>query len=284
MAWHISEDMAAFDAAAGRFLLSDPVIHTQQLTVIQQLRSRGSSAFGSDSPVLAWWVSERDAVEGVFVQTPPWPVLCTRVPAEAAADLADALVARGRTAEHFSAAEETATAFAARWTELTGTLAQVHERIRLYRLGTFTPPKGIDGRARTATRDDRDLCIRMFHGFRDELGGGPQDIPGTVDDRLAFGGITLWDVDGVAVALAAMNHPVAGAARIGPVYTPPEFRRNGYAAGATAARTTAALDDGATEVLLFTDLANPTSNAVYQRLGYEAVQDRVVLRFAATDE
>ncbi|MEV4678910.1 GNAT family N-acetyltransferase, partial [Actinomadura sp. NPDC049382] len=68
-------------------------------------------------------------------------------------------------------------------------------------------------------------------------------------------------------------------ARIAPVYTPDEHRRRGYGAAVTAAATRAALDVGAEDVVLFTDLANPTSNGVYRRIGYRPVEDRVVLSF-----
>jgi predicted GNAT family acetyltransferase len=67
--------------------------------------------------------------------------------------------------------------------------------------------------------------------------------------------------------------------RLGPVYTPPEHRGRGYGAAVTAAVSHAALDAGASYVVLFTDLANPTSNALYRRLGYQPVEDRVVLEF-----
>jgi predicted GNAT family acetyltransferase len=67
--------------------------------------------------------------------------------------------------------------------------------------------------------------------------------------------------------------------RVGYVYTPPELRGRGYAGAATAAVSRAALEDGVAGVLLFTDLANPTSNALYQRLGYRPVEDRVILTF-----
>ncbi|NEA23957.1 GNAT family N-acetyltransferase, partial [Actinomadura bangladeshensis] len=62
-------------------------------------------------------------------------------------------------------------------------------------------------------------------------------------------------------------------------YTPAEHRRRGYGAAVTAAATTGALDAGADDVVLFTDLANPTSNGVYRRIGYRPVQDRVILVF-----
>jgi predicted GNAT family acetyltransferase len=67
--------------------------------------------------------------------------------------------------------------------------------------------------------------------------------------------------------------------RIGPVYTPPEFRGAGYASAVTAELSLRALEAGAAEVLLYTDLDNPVSNSIYQRIGYRAVEDRVVLAF-----
>jgi GNAT superfamily N-acetyltransferase len=69
--------------------------------------------------------------------------------------------------------------------------------------------------------------------------------------------------------------------RVGPVYTPPELRGHGYASAVTAAVSRQALDAGAAQVLLFTDLANPVSNAIYQRIGYRPVEDRTVLAFSA---
>jgi predicted GNAT family acetyltransferase len=100
-----------------------------------------------------------------------------------------------------------------------------------------------------------------------------------VDERLGYGGITVWEAGGVPVSLAGRTRVVAGMVRVAPVYTPPEMRGRGYVGAATAAVSQAALDAGVREVVLYTDLANPTSNALYQRLGYRPVEDRVVLSF-----
>ena len=102
-----------------------------------------------------------------------------------------------------------------------------------------------------------------------------------VDDRLSYGGLTLWEVDGSAVSLAGINRPAAGVVRVGPVYTPPGHRQRGYGGAVTTAVSRAALDTGADEIVLFTDLANPTSNALYQRLGYRPVEDFVWLSFGS---
>ena len=97
-----------------------------------------------------------------------------------------------------------------------------------------------------------------------------------MDDRFSYGGFTLWEAAGQPVSLAGLSRPVAGQARLGPVYTPPGLRGRGYGGAVTWAVSRAALDAGITGVVLFTDLANPTSNALYQRLGYRPVADRTV--------
>ena len=90
----------------------------------------------------------------------------------------------------------------------------------------------------------------------------------------------MWEVDGVPVAQATARPVVAGMSRIGPVYTPPEHRRHGYGAAVTAAASRWALGAGARCVVLFTDATNPTTNALYPRLGYRYRHDAVMLEFA----
>jgi predicted GNAT family acetyltransferase len=130
-----------------------------------------------------------------------------------------------------------------------------------------------------ATSADRALLESWSAAFAEEVGDSPGRPADLVDERLSYGGLTLWEADGAPVSLGGRHRPAAGAVRVSPVYTPAEHRRQGYAGAVTAAVSQAALDAGADHVVLFTDLANPTSNALYQRLGYRPVEDRVVLRF-----
>jgi predicted GNAT family acetyltransferase len=74
---------------------------------------------------------------------------------------------------------------------------------------------------------------------------------------------------------------IAGMVRIAPVYTPPEHRCCGYGAAATAAVSQTAVDAGAQEVVVFTDLANPASNTIHQRIGYQPLDDYLVVSFKA---
>jgi predicted GNAT family acetyltransferase len=135
------------------------------------------------------------------------------------------------------------------------------------------------GAARVAAAADRDLLESWLAAFRRESAdlGGPGQ--GMAEDRISYGGLTLWEAGGAAVSLAGFSRPAEGVVRLGPVYTPPDHRGRGYGGAVTAAVSQAALDAGAAHVVLFTDLANPTSNTLYRRLGYWPVEDRVVLKF-----
>jgi predicted GNAT family acetyltransferase len=94
----------------------------------------------------------------------------------------------------------------------------------------------------------------------------------------------LWeDPGGTVVSVGGHTAAAAGVARVGPVYTPPPCRRRGYGAAVTAYVTQLALDSGADGCMLYTDLANPTSNAIYQEIGYRPLGDVLQLRFVRDD-
>lgn len=82
--------------------------------------------------------------------------------------------------------------------------------------------------------------------------------------RLEYGGLVLWEVDGVPVSMAGRTQALAGICKVAPVYTPPQQRAHGYGTAVTAAATRHAVDTGAPEVLLFTDATNPVTNSIYQ--------------------
>jgi RimJ/RimL family protein N-acetyltransferase len=258
------------------------VLHTVELTAAETLQARGIAAFGSPGPLFGWWRPGDGPVTAAVLHTPPYPVLVTPLPAGAAPPLARGLLARGRALAGVNGEQTDSARFAAAWAELTGAGSRVLRRSRLYRLGTLTPlDPGPDGAARVATAADRDLLISWMAGFAAETGDSPGPGPAEVDDELSYGGLTLWEADGVPVSAAGFKRQAAGMTRIGPVYTPPGQRRQGYAAAVTTAVTRAALDAGADGVVLFTDLASAASNALYPRLGYQPVADRIMLGFAA---
>lgn len=281
MSWTTTHDLDAFTAAAGPCLRADPASHTVLLTAAASLAAAGLDRYGDGRPEFGWWRAPDGRVAGAYLATPPFPPLLSRMPAAAAAGLAGLRAAAGLPTSGVNAERAAAEAFAAAWTERTGQAATVVERNRLYRLGELAPPDPApSGYARAATGDDRDLLVDWTGRFHAESAGGAGDPARAVADRLAYGGATLWEDGGRPVSYAGVTRTVAGMVRVAPVYTPPPLRRRGYAAAATAAVSRAALAAGARDVLLFTDLANATSNALYRRLGYVPVEDHLVVSFA----
>jgi predicted GNAT family acetyltransferase len=292
MTWFSTGAVEEFLAEAGEFLRAERVRNTVILTVTENLRVKalaqpaaatsGGRLPGHEEPLFGWWRpdADRDHIRGAFMHTPEFPVLLTAMAEQAAADLAGELAATGRQVHGVNAEREAAEAFADAWRHRTGDAAKVHRLMRLFLLDELVEQEKPEGAPRLAAEQGRDLLIEWFGSFIREVGDpDTQDHAAAVDERLSYGGIIIWQEAGAPASIACVTRTVDKMARVGPVYTPPERRGRGYAGGATVAVSQAALDAGATDVVLYTDLANPTSNALYQRLGYRPVEDRLVLSF-----
>jgi predicted GNAT family acetyltransferase len=172
--------------------------------------------------------------------------------------------------------------FVPAWATETGAPSRLNHSLRMYRVDAVTAPQSVKGSARLANAGDGALLARWLTQFRAEAetDNAAEDVDLLVKRRLAHYKTWLWYVEGAPVSLAGCSHPAAGLARVGPVYTPTEHRRHGYGAAVTAHATQEALDTGADQVVLYTDLANPTSNAIYQGIGYLPDHDAEERSFA----
>ncbi|MDI3406143.1 GNAT family N-acetyltransferase [Streptomyces cavernicola] len=283
MHWRLTHDVHDFLARAGDFLRSRPVLHTLPLTVTETLRVRGAQAYGGGEPVFGF-LERAGEVRAAFFRTPPRRLSLTPLTLGEADALAARLAAAGHTLPGVIADRDTAEAFAGAWRRHAGAVPTLHQRERLYRLGTLTPPgPRPQGRARLAGAGDRDQLVRWHDDFAVAVGNAlPADSGTWADVRIAARRLTLWEAtDGAPVSMAGVTPAVGGQIRIGPVYTPAPLRGRGYAGAATYEASRAARAAGAAEVLLFTDLANPTSNGLYQRIGYRPVADFAVYDFVA---
>ncbi|MGI5376197.1 GNAT family N-acetyltransferase [Streptomyces sp. CA-251387] len=273
--WYCTQDLTGFLTHAGGFLRSRPDLHTVALTVTETLRTSGLRAYGDEAPVFG--VLELGGqVRAAYFRTPPHRLNVTPLTPDEADALAAHLVALDHSVPGVLAARETAEAFVAAWRRRAGGRGVVSQRQRLYRLGNLTVPQPLPaGRARPAGKADREQLVRWYHEFVEAVGDdAARNAAGWADSRIAYGGVTFWESeDGTPVSMAGVTPVVAGQIRIAPVYTPAHLRGRGYAGAVTAAVSRAALTSGVREVLLFTDLANPTSNSLYQRIGYRAVAD-----------
>jgi GNAT superfamily N-acetyltransferase len=280
--WRFSVDVRPYAERVWDLLAADPAANSVALTLIDHVRT--GRRWSAEDRLFGWYADGR-GVCGAVSMTAPYDLLLAAVPPPAMPELVDALRAHAMAVPGVVGAVPTVEEFAALWVAAAraagGTLrGERGMRQRLYRLDTLCPPAAPPGRAQLASAGDTVLVANWYAAFQREVGTVPVDVEPIARDAIEQGLIWLWrDPVGTPVALAAHTRIVASVARVGPVYSPPAGRRRGYGAAVTTACTEAALRAGAASVVLFTDLANPTSNAIYQRLGYLPVHDYLQIRF-----
>ena len=85
--------------------------------------------------------------------------------------------------------------------------------------------------------------------------------------------------NGIPVSMAGFTREMQTVVGVAFVYTPPYYREKGYATACVAKLSQLALDKGFKKCVLYTDLANPTSNSIYQKIGYRPICDSLMLKF-----
>lgn len=272
----------AFLDAVEPFLLRDEACHNLLLGIPARLAARGS---GAGAEVYLAAALDRDQVTAAAMMTPPyWPVLSQTTRPGAVSALAQDIARLRPAASGVGGPEAVVAEFVGLWRQLTGDESRrvLHERI--HRLEAVRPLQHVPGRLRRAGDADRGLLLDWLRAFGAEAfgadSGRPVGAETVLNERLGSPGegFVLWDDHGprcVAGYTGATRHGI----RIGPVYTPPEHRGRGYGTACVAELSRQLLESGRRFCMLFTDLANATSNRIYQRIGYEPVCDVAEYRF-----
>lgn len=214
----------------------------------------------------------------IAVMTPPHNLLLAggpRVPEAAVDALIDSLNLGDWSVPGVMAEKQLAGRFAARWSQRVGQSFQVRTLERLYELRQVIPPVNPPaGSLRRAMTEDEGLVARWLLAFMREAvrRDDPEEARKTAANRTASGDVFLWDDQG-PVSMAIRSRPTARGYTVSYVYTPPDLRGQGYASACVAALSQQLLDSGKLFCNLFTDLSNPTSNDIYQKIGYRPVCD-----------
>jgi predicted GNAT family acetyltransferase len=272
------DDPVEFLQAASPLLLEDEARHNLILGIAGTLR---------DSPELyperrLWLVEDGAEVVGAALRTPPFNLVLARPHGERAleqlaAELDDDLPG-------VTGAVPEVEAFAARWSDRAGKSAHTQMRQGVYSLERVEPAAAVRGAMRPAAAADRPLLLDLLRAFGSEAlhqeQADEERLARMVEHRLESGsaGFRLWD-DGGPVSLAGFGGGTPNGIRVGPVYTPPELRGRGYASALVAALSAELLARGRRFCFLYTDLANPTSNRIYERIGYRRVCESAEIRF-----
>jgi len=252
------------------FLMQKEAFNNLQISVLERVRQ----APGTWPDMLLAWIESGEGVLVVASRNAPKLVLSTAVRLEAIDLLAEKLSGSMGDFLGWQGPVEEARRFGRAWERLTGKPVRHRAEMRVFQLTQVNPVPFSPGSIRVATHEHRDLVIDWGQAFiRDaDVHDDPTQMPGIVDRLLALKAVYLW-VDGEPVSMAAAGSKTPNGTRINMVYTPRERRRSGYATSLVAALSKRLLGEGRRFCFLYTNLANPTSNAIYQRIGYRAVGD-----------
>ena len=271
--WVRAGSPAEFYDRCGPFLMASEAEHNLILGLGPGLVS-GQHPY-ADPIYLAWYEND-GAIIGYAFRTPPHKVSVSDVPLDAIPALVDDLASVYEAIPAVLGPKAPAHALAQAWVARHG--GDTHEcmRLRIHALSRVRDDlPNIPGRMRSGGPDDTDRVTAWLATFASETGIPDADPADRARSLIGTDALRLWVRDGEVVSMAATAGATETSVRVGYVYTPPEERGQGYATGLVAELTREALASGRRSAFLYTDLANPTSNAIYARIGYVPVRDVV---------
>jgi hypothetical protein len=282
-------------------LITEPGVFLERArAVLERDEARHNLAYGVAGTALAnpdvypefraWIVHAASAgsdVVGAALRTPPHNLIVLGTPAGGAIEALAAAV--DEKLPGVVGAIPEVDAFANAWSERRPVTPVVRFEQRIYLLREVEQLADAPGELRLATPADRDVVLERFRAFGEEVRHGADELRDDdelgrmIDARLAseVAGVALWVVAGSVCSLAGFGGPTPTGIRIGPVHTPLASRGRGYGTAVTARVSRLLLERGHRFCFLYTDLANPTSNAIYTRIGYEPVCDSREVSFVA---
>jgi len=274
------EDVHLFYAEAEAYLVAHEAHHNLLLGLCARLVEQPEDY--TEQPPYFAVVRDQGQIVAAALMTPPRNLLLARTRLDGALGWIASDLQGFSAPSGVLGAKPDSLMFARAWQERTGQPYRLATAECVYELDRVVPPQLVPGRLREVTAADRDFLVDWFHAFsREALHEDDREGSERSVDRRLRSALTsdfFWE-DGEPVSLAAVFRGTPTGARIGPVYTPPEYRGRGYASACVAAASQRMLDEGRRFCFLFTDLSNPTSNHIYQEIGYRPVVDMDEYRF-----
>ncbi|MUG91701.1 GNAT family N-acetyltransferase [Scytonema sp. UIC 10036] len=226
----------------------------------------------SDKPYLAI-VQTSDEILAVAIRTPPHKLLLSKTKNLAALTLIAQNLQHQKLLPGVMGLVPEVERFSHTWQTLTGQSYQRSVETKIYQLTEVLRVATANGHLRPATEGDRSVLIKWLGAFLEAIGKEVNEhIEREVDNRLKQQNTYLWE-DSAPVSLVSCKQVLPKVGRINLVYTPPEYRRKGYASACVATLSQKLLDRGCSYCLLIADVANSTANHIYQAIGYRPICD-----------
>ncbi|GET35585.1 GNAT family N-acetyltransferase [Microseira wollei] len=271
MKLHRFEDASQFYQQVKDYLLNYEAHHCLLFGIIDTLINYPQRY--DKNPYLAS-VEDGGKVVAVAVKTAPYAAVLSKVEDFAALEaIASDLHAQKEPLPGVNALTDEALAFAQTWQKLTGESYEIEMQMRIHQLQTVEPIAKSSGYLRLALESDRQLLLEWYKAFElDALGENEKNSARNIEYHLKHNLAYIWE-DKIPVSMVFSGGSTPNGKRITAVYTPPEYRQKGYATSCVAALSQNLLDSGCKYCFLYTDLANPTSNHIYHKIGYRPVSN-----------
>lgn len=270
-------DPRRFAELARPLLLRDEAQHCLVLGILDTLVEHPERYASSQ----LFSIEGAGGLEGVAWRTPPYALGLSVMSSAAVAALVEHLAPSGEL-PGVTGPRPMVDQFKEGWLERGRGTVRHSMQQGLYRLEQVLSAERAPGTLRTATTADEALLVDWTLAFVRECGldDADDDVRHGVAVTLRRGQRVLWEHAGVAVSTAGFGGKTPSGIRVSYVYTPPDLRGRGYASALVAALSEQLLAAGNRCCFLFTDLANPTSNAIYQQIGYQPVGDAAHFMFS----
>jgi predicted GNAT family acetyltransferase len=268
-------DADALLAAAESWLVEAEAENNLLLGIASNWRRRPP---GDPAP---YWANVRDAsgIVGCACRTPPHHVVLTRMPPAAIAVIAEDVGAAYASVSGVNGPTAVAEAFAGAWIARHGGGWSTRFRMRLHELTSvsFAGPLAA-GTLRKAVDADLPRAREWMDGFVRDAGIHRSE-PDWAQKLVERGQLFFWLDGGSPRAMVAWARETRSGCSINAVYTPAPYRGRGYATAAVATLSDTLLKAGRRFCCLYTDVANPTSNSIYAKIGYRPIRDDVEIAF-----
>ncbi len=244
--------------------------------------------YGPD-PALLLSVLDNGQPAGVAVMTPPKRIILSRLEAShemCTAGIVAHLQSNDAPTPGVVGPASEATAFVTAWSKEVPRLSvDISMRMRVFEIREVSDLPLSSGFLRVASMADRDLMTQWVQAFSEAI-GEPIDVAQAQSSTARYieeQQLYIWE-DGEPVSLAAKSRATRHGITINKVYTPPGNRNKGYASSCVHALTQKLLSESYSFCSLYTDLANPTSNSIYTKIGYRAVGDALAIDFDSSEQ
>ena len=280
---HQDESVAKFLNQAGPLLYQSEAINSLMIGLCESMLTTPPSAH----PVLLRLVQGEKTVSAA-IQTPPMNLVLSECDQIGLERFAQILIKQNASFPGVVGPGDVAKRFAEIWSRLKGLKSSLAMGQKIYELTEVKFPKTIHGEFCAVKENDADIIEKWAIEFAKEslpttdvrpLEFWKQYALRAVKNQTAY----FWLVDGMPAAISHTSRPTKNGISINAVYTPPRNRKNGYASSVVAHLTQKMLDSGKRFCVLYTDLANPTSNKIYQKLGYREIAESSLYSFEASD-